>query len=46
MSFFFRKGETSVLGKDLVEVGGEEIGFFDSISSGYYERRYARNSDA
>lgn len=46
MSFFFRKGETSVIGRDLVEVGGEEVGFFDSISSGYYEQRYARNSDA
>jgi hypothetical protein len=46
MSFFFRKSDTSVLGKDLVEVGGEELGFFDSISSGYYEQRYARNSDA
>lgn len=46
MSFFFRKGETSVIGRDLVEVGGEELGFFDSISSGYYEQRYARNSDA
>lgn len=46
MSFFFRKSDTSVLGKDLVEVGGEEVGFFDSISSGYYEQRYARNSDA
>ncbi len=46
MSFFFRKSDTSVLGKDLVEVGGEEIGFFDSISSGYYEQRYARNPAA
>jgi len=24
MSFFFRKGETSLIGKDLVEVGGED----------------------
>ena len=24
MSFFFRKADTSVIGKDLVEVGGED----------------------
>jgi len=46
MTFFFNEGETSSLGIDLVQTGGEEPGFFDSISSGYYEQRYAKNSDA
>lgn len=46
MTFFFNEGETSSLGVDLVQTGGEEPGFFDSISSAYYEQRYVKNSDA
>jgi len=46
MTFFFDKGETSTLGIDLVETGGEEPGFFDSISGGYYDQKRTKNSDA
>lgn len=46
MTFFFKQGERSTVGLDLVKTGGEEPGFFDSISSGYYEQRYVKNSDA
>ena len=46
MTFFFKEGERSTVGLDLVEVGGEEPGILDSVSSGYYEQRYAKNGDA
>lgn len=46
MTFFFDKGETSSLGVDLVQTGGEEPGLFDSVSGGYYEQKRTRNGDA
>lgn len=46
MTFFFNQGETSSVGLDLVQTGGEEPGLFDSVSGGYYEQKRTRNGDA